>query len=76
MRIVVIGSANIDTVYRVEDSEFENPDQIELKDEDILRALGGKGANQAVSAVLQSEEQKIKYTLLVALAKMKQVLKY
>ena len=54
-KIVVIGSANIDTIHEVDElpTELTKESVNGIKSTD--RALGGKGANQAVSAVLQSE---------------------
>ena len=53
--IVIIGSANMDTTHYVK--EFPN-DLTAENENDIIetrRLLGGKGANQAVSTVLQSQ---------------------
>lgn len=53
--IVVIGSANMDTTHYVVEFPTDLTSECINNVEDVIRVLGGKGANQAVSASLQSE---------------------
>lgn len=59
-KIVVIGSANMDTTHYLHGEFPEELTQESLNEiKEILRVLGGKGANQARAAKLQAQDTKV-----------------